>query len=1029
MLSRRNRIAALALISLSPICSSGAAACDVPLSQWQQTHYTSDHGLPLDSLYATIQDDTGFLWVGSEDGLARFDGRQFERVPFSSAIDYASEYVESLLLVDSQQILIGTSAGGIARVRTSPPFQPETVFDGSFRIYDLASLEDDRILAATHGFGVLIVDTSTREFLEPLAGRAGSAVTSLASRSAGGWWIGYGGQGVQWFDGQHFHDLPDSDALSELHVNDVIETEDQLLWIAARSGLYRVSSGQVEKLDGKAGLPEDPFVRTLMIDRDGQLWIGLDNGGVARLCDGRFDYLSGREGLSPAPATHLIQDADGSVWISTGGNGLIQMSQGLARPLTARQGLPDFPILPIAQADDGAMWFGSFGAGVARLAEGRIETIGMAEGLVSDHVLSLLPDGDRIWVGTRSGLSLIEDGNVIRSWTEADGLPHPSIGSMTKEGDRLWLGTVEGLGELTAEGIRTWQPQEGFGGYILGLLVDRAGTLWIATDGDGLFVRDGDVIARAPFDEQLPSRMVISLYESDSGLLWATTDSGLLRWDGEVATVISPQQGLPDSQFFSAIQDHLGHFWLSSNRGVFRLSSDRLESIQPDEMLDEDIIRLGRPDGMPRTETNGGFQPAVWRDDRGHLWYPTSSGAAMIDPAAVSARQAPPAPALLRVVSDLALVDTSSPVSLPPLPDLLEFAFASPTYQRADQLEYQYRLVNYDESWLTTQTGSTIYRRLPAGQYRFEVRARRPAGPYSEVSGLSLTVARHPLYNPWLWGSGAVVALAGALLILLAIHRRRERRRAQAVQAQKMESIGLLAGGLAHDFNNILTVIVQGAEAIEESLPADSPMHRPAERILDSAERAAGLTRQLLTFARRQPVHPHWTDVHSEISSMREFVERLLPARIHVVFELDGCGRCFIDPVQLQQVLINLIVNARDAIADTGAIRVCLRQTDDRRIELAPPANKVASLSVSDDGRGMPPHLQNRVFEPFFTTHRESGGSGLGLAVSYSIIHQAGGLIELESTEGQGTCFTVLLPVQLETSDTATVATAAALDR
>ena len=162
-------------------------------------------------------------------------------------------------------------------------------------------------------------------------------------------------------------------------------------------------------------------------------------------------------------------------------------------------------------------------------------------------------------------------------------------------------------------------------------------------------------------------------------------------------------------------------------------------------------------------------------------------------------------------------------------------------------------------------------------------------------------MARHPLYNPWLWGVGVIILLTGTLLILWAIHRRREQRRAQVLQAQKMESIGLLAGGLAHDFNNILTAIMQGAEMIAESLPKKTPPNATdTERILDSAERAAGLTRQLLTFARRQPVQPRWDQSEAPRSlRWREFIERLLPARIRMSWKLEDCGLCFVDPVPI----------------------------------------------------------------------------------------------------------------------------------
>ena len=233
----------------------------------------------------------------------------------------------------------------------------------------------------------------------------------------------------------------------------------------------------------------------------------------------------------------------------------------------------------------------------------------------------------------------------------------------------------------------------------------------------------------------------------------------------------------------------------------------------------------------------------------------------------------------------------------------------------------------------------------------------------------------------------------------------------QLLQAQKMEAIGSLAGGVAHDFNNLLTVI-NGYSALSLSMvPAGDEVHGQIEEVLRAGERAAGLTRQLLIFSRRQELRPRLVSLQSIVADMQKMLRRLVAEDIELIL-LNQCeGKVKADPGQLEQVLMNLAVNAQDAMPHGGSLTIA---TAERRI--APghpgvPAGLYAELSVGDTGIGMDPGVQSRIFEPFFTTKEQGKGTGLGLSTVYGIVRQSDGFIEVESTPGKGSDFRVLLPL------------------
>jgi two-component system cell cycle sensor histidine kinase/response regulator CckA len=231
--------------------------------------------------------------------------------------------------------------------------------------------------------------------------------------------------------------------------------------------------------------------------------------------------------------------------------------------------------------------------------------------------------------------------------------------------------------------------------------------------------------------------------------------------------------------------------------------------------------------------------------------------------------------------------------------------------------------------------------------------------------------------------------------------------REQFLQSQKMEAVGRLAGGVAHDFNNILTTISGYSELVLMSLEADSPLRAEMQEVLAASERAAKLTRQLLAFSRRQVFELRVLDLNEVVRGVESMLRRLIGENIRVQLALaDGVRRVRADAGQIEQVLMNLAVNARDAMPNGGIISIATRA-----------AAGSTELVFADDGEGMTPEVRARAFEPFFTTNEQGKGTGLGLATVYGIVQQTGGSVELETSPGRGARFSIKLPATDEPAE------------
>lgn len=237
----------------------------------------------------------------------------------------------------------------------------------------------------------------------------------------------------------------------------------------------------------------------------------------------------------------------------------------------------------------------------------------------------------------------------------------------------------------------------------------------------------------------------------------------------------------------------------------------------------------------------------------------------------------------------------------------------------------------------------------------------------------------------------------------------------QLRQSQKMEAIGRLAGGIARDFNNVLTSILGNVDLILRRMSQTAELRDNVEQIRDAAQRAAAMVAQLLTFSRKQVVYPRVISINDAVESMTRLLSRIIGNKIRMETHLEPqAGWIRIDPVQFEQVIMNLVLNARDAMPNGGLLRLAtsVQRVDDSESAGDPdlPPDLYATLTVSDTGHGMDEKIQARIFEPFFTTKEFGQGTGLGLSIVYGIVRQSGGAIRVQSAPAKGTIFTIYFP-------------------
>jgi diguanylate cyclase (GGDEF)-like protein len=745
-----------------------ALALDPALAITQYRHdvWNTRHGLPQSSVEAILQSRDGYLWFGTQEGLARFDGVRFVVYDMGTTAALKHNRVVALAEDRAGALWIGTEGGGLARLHR-----------GAWTAYGAEEgLPNQRVRAIVEDTaGTLWVGTD--EGLARLAdgrfhahgtadGLPSDAVRALAAAADGTLWIGTR-RGLARARGGRI----EAARLPGAPVGEILALwadADGTLWAGTRGGLLRVRGENVQALGPRDGIPRGP-VLALWRDRSGSLWIGTEETGLVRLSGDRASPYTVRDGLANRNVLAIHEDAEGNVWVGTQDGGVTRMADVKFVTYTKQEGLAGDIVWPVLEDRAGNLWLGTGADGLSRLRDGVFRNYTTRDGLSNDSIQALAEDGQGVlWIGTRGGgLNRFKDGRFT-TYTSQDGLPSDSVSALKASRDgALWVGTRGGgLARLQDGAFTVWDTHSGLPDDTVHFIhEDARGALWVATNGGGLAVlRDGAITTYTTRDG-LPTDIVNTLHEDAQGTLWiGTYGGGLVRFRDGRFTAYTTAEGLYDNAIFHILEDDLGNLWMSCNKGVFRVSKRELEDLARGARKTLQPVAYGTADGMKHRECNGANQPAGWRTADGRLWFPTIQGVVSIHPARHATNRLPPPVVVEQVNTEEHRLPAQPSLEFAPGSESFEFHYTALSFSSPERVRFRYKLEGLDRDWV--EVGSrraAYYTRIPPGSYRFVVTAANEDGVWNE-QGASVAVRLKPYFftTGWFYAvSLAAVAVAG----------------------------------------------------------------------------------------------------------------------------------------------------------------------------------------------------------------------------------------------------------------------------
>jgi signal transduction histidine kinase/ligand-binding sensor domain-containing protein/CheY-like chemotaxis protein len=836
--------------------------------------------------------------------------------------------------------------------------------------------------------------------------------------------------------------------------NDLMRDRDQNTWIATSRGVSRIPSLRFLNLDKRDGLLSDE-ISALLEHPDGRLIVG-HNYGLSQWVDGEVEVIVPRpEGLGQADELRVMDmavDHEGTVWMARalGGIQILDGRQCVRVPLTWKG--EDVNVSGVSVGPDGTVWLGT-SAGIWRRQGDTFERVAIP--VEGDHVYArrVFPFEDEVWVAT-SAFGLLHGKDGV--WTQ---VAHPDIATANsvfavhRQADgRVFAGTRDGLYEVS--GSELVRP-EGTGLAVLSpiysFLQAPGGPLWIGTQA-GLIRWDGSERRSYGVAQGLPGlefNRGAALIDSQ-GRPWFGTVGGLTQYRAEYDDTESERRppsvslgdltlrgstyALDEEHELQADQDDLvfgfhAVTFLDVGEVGFRYrlqghDEGWLELAAPGSAV---VRYAGLPSGHYTFHVKARSPAGEWSEEATsasiqllrpwwqQTWFRVLVAALILALGTVVVHQL----GQRRRAAELELLVLQRTRALSAAEQRYRVMFdrngtAQVLVSPKDGLVLAANPAA-DREW-EVRTGTLVHRRLD--ELLHEPSAESLARLLAPRAEEDASTAAHRQAGGGSVRDLEIEACAYEFEYDVAVHltvrdvTERNQVEAQLAQAQKMESVGRLAGGVAHDFNNMLTAVLGHAEQARRQLHDHDAADEHLTELVSAARRGARLTSQLLGFAREQTTHPVVLNPCEFLDSLHSLLSRVV--RDDVVLDLvrdPTAGNVSMDPVQLEQVVINLVVNGTDAMPDGGrlVVGVAPGTPDDNPREGSEPEEWVR-IWVSDTGTGMTDEVLGRVFEPFFSTKPPARGTGLGLATTHGILRQNGGLIEVATETGAGSTFHVLLP-------------------
>ena len=737
--------------------------------QFVQEIWQAKEGLPQNSVQAIVQTADGYVWLGTQDGLARFDGVRFTVWNKENTPQIKHNNIRTLFESKCGCLWIGTDAG-LCCYKNGDwfSFGKEDGLSNEI-VSSICEGRDGKIWIGTWGGGLNCLSDSEIYVFDSEQGLSNDFVAAVHEDRAGNVWAGTYGGGLNCFQDGKFTVFTTKEGLSHDRLRSILEDREGNLWIGTRGGgLNLFRNGEFTVYTTENGLSNDS-VWSLFEDSRGVLWIGTYGGGLNRFENGKFASFSTAQGLSDDFVWSIGEDREGGLWIGTGGGGLNRLHDGKFFAYTTRDGLVHDIAWSLYEDERENLWVGTYGGGLSVLQNGEWKSFTTENALPNNFVEAICGDNEGcIWVGTDGGgLSRYKNGEWINLKTE-HGLANNAVSALFADRQgALWIGTKGGGLNHLKNGVFTQYTAENglSNNFVRAICEDGKGNLWVGTRGGGLSrFKDGEW-KNFTTEDGLSHNVIFSLYVDAEDVLWICTGGGGLNRlkDGEI-TVFTMREGLFHDSPYKSLEDSQGNLWMSSSKGVFCVSKLELENFARGGRTRISSQSFGIEDGMKSSECNGGFQSAGVRLGNGHLCFPTIKGIVIVNPNDLKVNNLPPPVVIEKVVIDKLEIDTrAEEIVLPPGEGELEFQYTGLSFTSPNKVRFKYKLEGFDRDWTDAGTRrSAFYTNIAPGNYCFRVEACNSDGVWNE-NGAAVTFTLKPhFYQTKSFYSLCALAAGGA---------------------------------------------------------------------------------------------------------------------------------------------------------------------------------------------------------------------------------------------------------------------------
>ncbi len=836
------------------------------MSQYLRDHWGPEQGFPRGAVYAIGQSDDGYLWVGTEAGLVRFDGVKFRLVQDVPGLESGKPVLG--LMSDNRGNLWIRMRDYLLRYRNGVFNRPTG--QATSRISALSQSQEGYPVVATTGDGTVMYREGAIQPVIKLGELPRSPVLAITQTRDGTLWAGTRGAGLFRRRGDRME--PVLDGFPEVAVNCFGAAANRVL-VGTDTGIFEWDGTRVAPV-GPPALRQFQ-VLALQSDRDGNIWAGTDSHGLIRVNKEEAAFLDPPTGRTPDAVTAVFEDRESNLWTGSA-NGLERLRDGAFLTYSQSEGMPASGGGPILVDEEGRLWSAPTGGGLYWMKDGRRERVSVA-GLDHDIVYSIAGGKGEVWLARQRGgltrLNLNGSSLTTQTFTKAAGLAQDSVFSVFRSRDgSIWAGTLSGgVSKLSGENFTTYNMVDGLASNtVAAILEDSAGRIWLATPG-GLNSLAKGRWRTFTHGEGLPSDNIYCLFQDASGVLWIGTARGLAWWSsGRVQTPTD----VPDffrEAILGIAEDRLGHLWLATSHHALRVNRQRLLQ---GALQENDVREYDSSDGLHGSE-GVRRQPSVTADADGRIWFSLSSGISVVDPERLARGLAP----AIAQVQSLFVNEREVPLTLPLQiaggPRRVTLAYTGMGLSAPARLRFRYRLDGYDNRWSEPTTErQAAYTNLAPRTYRFHVMASNPDGDWNGRETTLAFEVEPLLWQTWWFRAAAAFLCLGAIVAFYSLRLRRLARQLNLRFEERLAERTRIAQEL-HDtlLQGFMSASMQ-VHVAHDTLPADSPARKTLTRALQLMRQVTDEGRNAVRGLRSS------TNTSLDLESALALVEKEFPERI-----------------------------------------------------------------------------------------------------------------------------------------------------